>query len=1672
MRLYSLLTLLSLCCCASSAFGQMSNGSDTLYGNEWIDYTKTYYKIKVVDDGVYRIPATTLQAAGVPIASIPTAQYRLYRYGRQEPLFVSAEPTLGSQDFIEFYGEKNRGELDRHLFDNPNTEQVNPWYSMFNDTTAYYLTWETTGTPLRYAAITNDLTNLPPKEVYCWYTERQVFTAAHVKRRISTEALNSWFDGDGWGSEAALVNSASFTPLAAFTSGPAGRMNIRYAVNIGSHKQRIFVNDSLRSEKIFFGFRVVQDTMLIQPSDFRKPITVKIQGVQNEQDRNILAGIEFNYPRSFQFNNARFEQFSLSASAASRYLELQPFSSGGEPPVVFDLTNRIRIEAISADGVFKMKLPIAAGNRRIAVVAPRGGIKEVSSLIPIKFTDYRNLKADYLMIAGPRMLNGSDDAVAEYSNYRRSTTGGAYNVAVVRVEDLYEQYGYGVRFHPLSIRNFVQYISKHWPLRHTLLAGKSMEYPLFRTSAAQRSEYGVTFFVPSFGYWGADMPFTMPSNRIVRPVSTIGRLAVINGQEMSGYLKKVKEHENYLTNAQQTPEDKSWMKRVMHISGGNSGETAIIRNNSADMANILRNNKFGADIRTFYKTSDDPIQESGFEQLLDLVNSGISLWMIYGHSNSQFIDFNIGQPNTYNNKGRYPFMMLLGCNSGYCSGKLRSIGERYTLIPNKGTIAYVATVSWGYIDVLHTYGKQYYQRLGGTDYGKTIGEVMQNTVGDFEKGSRRLFLDALLHQNVLQGDPAIRLYPHAGPDFLVDNQNVTLTPNPVGLDEKSLKVEFDIVNLGSNTGKKLRLDILQQLPDRSTLTRLTDTVAAPGNRGRFSYNIPTRGSKVGFNRILIRLDGDNAIREEPATAEANNELMSSDGQSGVPVYFFANDIQPVGPSDFAIVNRQTTALYASTLNTDAGVSRYLFEFDTMHTFSSPFLKKTSFVSKGGLLTWTPPFMPEHGKAYYWRVARDTLLNGQNAWRTRSFVYLNQRPESGWNQSHKGQYSSNRLLNFGLNNSKLQFANNANSIVMKVAYRHPIGNPSLQTSLYEGWNRDNAFNLEGAIGGGVVFALIDPQTGRLVENPVNGPYNYDKRPNLKLFWFATREADQRLQMMNFLEKGIPDNYYVAMLAFNTPTDTLGYAPQLWARDSLSSGRNIFQILEKKGARKARQLEVFNTSPYPYGFIFRQNDPSYAAIDTFVTNIDSVAVISADYFTKWSVGSMECATVGPAKSWGRLDWKVKEKPEVSDRIALRLWGVRQDESDTLIMTSLQPADTSLTFISAVKFPYLRLQFDATDLVNQTVVQPDYFRVFYTPRPEGALDPTAYAIFDHDTLNQGEMLRTGWAFRNISDVPMDSLLVRLSIESADGTRIDMNKRYKNLANSDTVHVNFKVPTIQLTGPQRAVLEVNPDQDQPEQFTFNNVSLRDFFVLKDQRPPLLDITFDGNHILDGDLISPKPSVVISLSDDNRYLAIRDTGAFRMMLSYPDGKTRTLYFNDPSINFIPAEEAGLNKKNQARIEWRPEFTLDGIYRLMVNGRDVSGNSSSSVDYSITFNIVTKSSFSNVLTYPNPFSTSACFIYTLTGVEKPARFKIQILTVGGKIVREITESEFGLLQTGTHRSDYCWDGKDEYGDQLANGVYLYRIVAKKADGSDFELFENAAADGYFKHSYGKMVLMR
>jgi flagellar hook assembly protein FlgD len=203
----------------------------------------------------------------------------------------------------------------------------------------------------------------------------------------------------------------------------------------------------------------------------------------------------------------------------------------------------------------------------------------------------------------------------------------------------------------------------------------------------------------------------------------------------------------------------------------------------------------------------------------------------------------------------------------------------------------------------------------------------------------------------------------------------------------------------------------------------------------------------------------------------------------------------------------------------------------------------------------------------------------------------------------------------------------------------------------------------------------------------------------------------------------------------------------------------------------------------------------------------------------------------------------------------------------------------------------------------------------------------------------------------------------------------------------------------------------------------------------------------------------------------LKDTSNVSVFVTLPSGKQqRVPYFTSKGekvMEWIPAT----SQSKRMKINYPAVFSQDGTYSLLVQAADKTGNRSGDNDYKVSFEIVTASSMSYLTNYPNPFSTSTRFVYTLTGSTVPENLVIQILTISGKVVKEITSEELGPLEIGKNKmTAYAWDGKDEFGDPLANGVYLYRVMSK-INGQKTS-HRATGVDANFTKEFGKMYLLR
>ncbi len=1663
---------------------QMVVGTDTLYGNEWIDYGQTYFKIPVAADGLYRLTFTSLENAGIPTGSIPAAHYQLFYMGQEIPVYSTTSGPFGPGDYLEFHGVRNRSELDRFLFSDP-SQMLNPYYSLFNDTSAYFLTWDLNTSGKRYTPLANNISNPPSAAAWFWHDSVLFFTELHEKLKDLSDIPQSQF-GPAEGFTKAYPNGQNVTQtfnVAAphlYTAGPAeAQITLRFVCKNGSHRQQISVNNVLYVDDIFQNYAGRFHQFAVPVNTLTDNPQVKIEGlnsVDSYRDKQSVSHITVQYPRDFDFDNASYFAFEIAASTGITYLEITDFNLTGGNIVLYDLTNELRLMPAQEAGLLKIALPAAAAARQLVLVNTNSASFE-PVLQSVAFTDYTQHHGTYIILTDERLFDDEQSPptnwVRQYAGYRASPSGGGFDTIIVDIKQLYDQFAYGINRHNICLRNFSHFVDKNWENpEYLFIIGKGLEYKRIRTASDVAAEDGVHFFVPTFGFPGSDN-IALSDNTSNTPLFPVGRLPAETYKDVQTYLTKVQEYEA-AQSTNQTIEDRAWMKQVIHLSGGDINVQGLIQQYMEQMEQELETNLFGANVHTFYKTSTDPIQVSNYDKIEELINNGVSLITFMGHSSPNALDFNINEPSSYQNQDKYFFMFSLGCFTGLIHDNYKTLGEQFVIIPDKGAIGFLATSGYGSVNALEGFGQSFYAHIGGSQYQKGVGDALRSTIAQYDLPIYGGFVE-LIQQMSLLCDPAIRINPHPGPDYLIDKSTVRFDPSYISIEADSFGISLDVVNIGRNDRDTIVLEINQTYPDASTSTILFDTIVPSAFRQSLSYRFPVAGERsLGLNRFHFTVDATDHAMEWPApAAEQNNELLNAQGTTGIDVYFFSNDVRPVFPPDFGIVSSPTVRLIGSTANALAPSQKYLIEIDTTETFIAP-IAATSIVQSGGIIEWQPNIAFLDSTVYYWRISPDSVSAIGYLWRQSSFLYLFGSPD-GWNQSHYFQYAKDHFENLELPDSTRAFSYIDNAKGIKIRnYYYPYPNTGAPGLLIN--NAQGQYYLtSGTVTSGVYVAVLDTVQVEPLENTYPGLYgSYNTVPDriIKAFPFRTDSIAEREKLIRFLRDTVPSGYYVAFWTIQRATGNgTSYYPEGWAADSLgSTGTNLFQVLEAQGAQRIR--ETATVGSLPYGFFYRKDHPEYPGGDFLADSVGQY--IEQDYAVlgNWDEGSMESVRIGPAQSWHSFHWKSDDFDPASDVQHFDVYGINPAGNPTLLLPGIQSPDTDLESIDAGQYPYLQLRWHSGDSIYRTTPQLAYWRVLYEGLPDAAVHPALHYVLYADTLQQGDKCRLEMALVNVSRYDMDSVLVQYRFTDEANSDTAVLVRMAPLPAFDTLIAAVELDTRLLNGTQRVEVEVNPADDQPELHHFNNLAFDQLYVKRDVLNPLLDVTFDGLHIMNGDIVSPSPEIVIALKDENAFLALQDTSLFRIYLHYPDEVApRRLYFQSGELIFYPATGDHPGKNNRATVALNPVFDREGTYRLIANATDASGNDSGDRDYTIAFEVITRQTISNVLNYPNPFSTATRFVFTLTGEEPPAFFKIQILTISGQIVREISQAEIGALRAGKQMTEMVWDGTDQYGDRLANGVYLYRVIANKADGTAFEKLDTGT-DAFFQRGFGKLVILR
>ncbi len=1646
------------------------------YGNEWINYDQQYLKFPIAKDGIYRINYTTLNAAltelGVPIASIDPRNFQLFNKGEEAYIYIAGENdgVFNASDYIEFYGKKNDGTFDSLLFDNGKW-QLQQYESLITDTAMYFLTWNDLITNHRLDVITNNLAGAPAPVEYNEYTSLIVFGSVYGSGNFNPGTDNydiyasDYTDGEGFTTPRYNLSNYDISLASPnIYTGSSFIPTLKLAMvgtGASEHHALIKFNGSVIKDTTFYDYKVLRYNFLLDNILSNNTVTFSSGPVTTDYQR--YSFLELKYPRLFDFDNASKVKTELpQIVGTSTYIEITDFNEKATSTLLYDLSLNKRIEAIVESDISKFHLDYNASSSEIYFTSQDiTDIPNIPSMEPVHFVNYGAVanQGNYIIVSNKVLYDDGTGTnwVDEYKNYRSSVAGGSHDVIVADIDVLYDMFSYGLQKHPLALRNFFLYSLDSFDIapEFIFIIGKSYSYDVTRANATP--EYAADL-IPTFGHTGSDN-MMVARRGDVAPLIPIGRISAQSGNDVRIYYDKMVDFEAAQADNTQTIANKAWMKNVLHFAGGlNEFEQSLFNSFLMQYKAIIEDTLYGGNVIPFNKLNADPIFYSESEYIDSLINNGVSLVTFFGHSSTGSFDFNIGEPEEFENEGKYFAVFGNGCNTAAIHGESYTLGERYIFAEDKGAIAFIAASNYSIAANLHTYATLFYRELANYSYDLPIGVALQ-AVADTLWPTLNVFDRMTIEHNTLQGDPALRLNTHQQPDYVIEAPYVSFEPNVVSAGTDTMYMQLIVTNIGKAIDSSYFVEVVRTKPDGETST-FFERFHSTYFRDTLVIPFPTDGLEgAGLNNFSIHIDKENEIAEPD---ELNNILNTS-------VFIISDDAIPIYPVEFSIMNHTPEYFAASTTNVFAENKQYIIEADTTMLFNSPFLRTTMVTESGGVVKWeNPPLSYIPNMVYYWRITPDTSTGTESMWRSSSFLYL-PGDITGWNQSHYYQYLENDYSNINLEPTRnFEFVPDVKTYEVATGI-YPTTHWTEVTSYGDG----ELLALGSCASAGFVVLVADANSAELwrtsevgVSN--TGPYGdvyCSADPYEQVIQFYTNTPASREALYQFMMNTLPDSTHFIAYSNNYPEFNT------WLDDEAIYGHTLFDAFNAYGATDINALSVFD---YDRSYIF------YAKKGAPETKFELIGdpeghKIEASFILhgNWNKGTVESPLIGPAYTFDKVQWSFYANDLASaDTNKISVYGVKNNLTETLLRSGLQSGDTSLSFVDADLYAYVRLKLETQDDTLRTPAQFNYWRVIYDPVPEAALNPNMHFVYGEDTLLQGATATLEIAISNVSDYDMDSLKIAFTV-------IDQNNlihtipyaRQDSLLSDETMIAYLQFATADIpAGRNTVMIEVNPKYDQEEQYHFNNIGFLPLVNELDHKNPLLDVTFDGVHILDGDIVSAKPSIVINLKDENPYLALSDTALVKIVIQYPDYSFHDFYYDGVTTKFYPADTANLAENNAARVEMSPVFTMDGTYELHLHGEDETGNEAGDVDYSISFEVINKAMISNVMNYPNPFTSQTKFVFTLTGSEVPDYFKIQIMTVTGKVVREIMRSELGEIHIGNNITEFTWDGTDQFGDQLANGLYLYRVVTR-LNGESLEKYDTNT-DQYFNSGYGKMYLAR
>ncbi|WP_309640273.1 type IX secretion system sortase PorU [Flavobacterium sp.] len=202
------------------------------------------------------------------------------------------------------------------------------------------------------------------------------------------------------------------------------------------------------------------------------------------------------------------------------------------------------------------------------------------------------------------------------------------------------------------------------------------------------------------------------------------------------------------------------------------------------------------------------------------------------------------------------------------------------------------------------------------------------------------------------------------------------------------------------------------------------------------------------------------------------------------------------------------------------------------------------------------------------------------------------------------------------------------------------------------------------------------------------------------------------------------------------------------------------------------------------------------------------------------------------------------------------------------------------------------------------------------------------------------------------------------------------------------------------------------------------------DNIPPKVKLYMNDQTFISGGITNQSPLFLAFLDDENGINTASGIG--HDIVAILDGDESNPYkLND-------YYETALDNYKSGKVKFPFRNLAVGLHTILFKAWDVYNNL---VTSEIQFVVVGDESITinNVLNYPNPFVNYTQFWFTHNKPFEPLDVQVQVMTITGKIVW--TKNQTVTTAESTCR-EITWDGKDDFGDRIGKGVYIYKLTVK------------------------------